>query len=107
MCTYIYIFFREQYEEQPSRLQVIAGHRGFLDQTEFPLIPVSEILIHPDYDPRSYYHNVALLHLGTRLQFGPLVAPICLPNEEATPDDICMTTGWNSHTIGTACTHLA
>ncbi|XP_030632245.1 mannan-binding lectin serine protease 1 [Chanos chanos] len=40
---------------------------------------VEHIVLHPDFDPRNYNHDIALVKLSRAVELNELVRPICLP----------------------------
>ncbi|XP_054720212.1 clotting factor B-like [Uloborus diversus] len=44
---------------------------------------VSSILLHPRYEKRYYYNDIALLRLEQPVQFNDYVMPVCLPTRNS------------------------
>ncbi|XP_074857006.1 ovochymase-1 [Carettochelys insculpta] len=60
-------------------------------------IPVSQIIVHPDFNRLGYMHSdIALLHLKYRAKYGHRVQPICLPHKDDTFETgtLCVASGW-------------
>ena len=59
---------------------------------------IKEILVHENYNRRSYLNDIALLQLVQPLELRPFVRTVCLPEKEeddlAIPDDHGIATGW-------------
>ena len=75
---------------------------------------VTESLPHPSYDSSTVDNDVALLRLPLAVEYSPLVAPVCLPQQgEALPPEgeLCTIIGWgkerHSHLFGTDVLHQA
>ena len=44
---------------------------------------VSSVLLHPNYEHRYYYNDIALLKLERKVVFNNYIMPICLPSPKA------------------------
>lgn len=42
-------------------------------------VPISEIILHENYDSHSHNYDIALIRLARAIQFTDFVRPICLP----------------------------
>lgn len=51
----------------------------FKNDTSVSVYGVDEIIGHPQYNPRTYSNDIALLRLNDTVQFNSKVYPICLP----------------------------
>ena len=61
------------------------------------IIPIDEIIVHPDYDPKTiprFDYDVALIKLREPIKFNNDVRPVCLPTMEFPNDTDCYVTGW-------------
>jgi secreted trypsin-like serine protease len=45
---------------------------------------VRRVIRHPQFNPRSYENDIAILELDSPVQFQPNIVPICLPNLKET-----------------------
>lgn len=43
---------------------------------------VRRIIPHPQFNPRTYENDIAILELETPVDFQPHIVPICLPRDE-------------------------
>ncbi|XP_058047667.1 ovochymase-1 [Ahaetulla prasina] len=60
-------------------------------------VPVSEIVVHPDFNKFGYMaSDIALLYLKHQVQYGYEVQPICLPHKEDVFEagTLCVVSGW-------------
>ncbi|XP_060550808.1 ovochymase-1 [Pantherophis guttatus] len=60
-------------------------------------VPVSEIVVHPDFNRFGYMDSdIALLYLKHQVQYGYEVQPICLPHKEDVFEagTLCVVSGW-------------
>ncbi|XP_044797237.2 ovochymase-1 isoform X6 [Bubalus bubalis] len=85
-------------EKQIKSLTVTAGEYNlFQKDKEEQNIPVSKIIIHPEYNRRGYMSfNIALLYLKLKVKFGTTVQPICIPHRGDKFEEgiFCMASGW-------------
>ncbi|XP_022818812.1 serine protease snake-like [Spodoptera litura] len=66
------------------------------DQRMWHIYDIVQIIGHPDYQPPSKYHDIALLKTGKDIMFTDSVLPACLlkdPSKEAT---VAIATGWGT-----------
>ncbi len=69
----------------PSRVQAWAGITSMAQRSEANRLPVSAVIVHPGYDPKSFANDVALVQLAGPWTPGPDVEAIALPvNQDAT-----------------------
>ena len=69
------------------RVSVELGQHNIFTEAIEVLIPLSQVLMHPDFNPRTMRNDLALLKLDDPVDFNnvPHVRPICLPsNRDAT-----------------------
>uniref|UniRef100_A0A452GEX2 Ovochymase 1 n=1 Tax=Gopherus agassizii TaxID=38772 RepID=A0A452GEX2_9SAUR len=60
-------------------------------------IPVSQVIVHPDFNRLGYMHSdIALLYLKYRVKYGHRVQPICLPHrdDKFEAGTLCVASGW-------------
>ncbi|XP_057560100.1 ovochymase-1 [Hippopotamus amphibius kiboko] len=85
-------------EKQIKSLTVTAGeHHLFQKDKEEQQIPVSRIIIHPEYNRLGYMSfNIALLYLKHNAKFGTTVQPVCIPHRGDKFEEgmLCMASGW-------------
>ena len=57
--------------------------------------PILDLMIHPDYDPKSYDNDFAIVKLAAPIQFTEYVGTICLPSVERNFDNVtAKVSGW-------------
>ncbi|XP_046922295.1 ovochymase-1 [Lynx rufus] len=84
-------------EKQIKSLTVTGGHNLFPEGKQEQKIPVSKMIIHPEYNRLGYMSSdIALLYLKHKVKFGTAVQPICLPHKDDKFEAglLCMTSGW-------------
>ncbi|OWK03985.1 hypothetical protein Celaphus_00014086, partial [Cervus elaphus hippelaphus] len=85
-------------EKQIKSLTVTAGEYNlFQKDEEEQNIPVSKVIIHPEYNRLGYMSfNIALLYLKLKVKFGTTVQPICIPHRGDKFEEgiLCMASGW-------------
>ncbi|XP_048360815.1 serine protease 56 [Sphaerodactylus townsendi] len=61
-------------------------------------VPVSRILSHPKFNPKTFHNDVALLELSSPVVPSAWVTPVCLPDRPADPavGTLCNIVGWGS-----------
>uniref|UniRef100_A0A6J0V2N5 Serine protease 56 n=1 Tax=Pogona vitticeps TaxID=103695 RepID=A0A6J0V2N5_9SAUR len=61
-------------------------------------VPVSRILSHPKFNPKTFHNDVALLELSSPATLSAWVTPVCLPERptEMGPGMLCYIIGWGS-----------
>jgi len=69
------------------------------DGTE-QVIPIEQIIIHPNYNPTGIDYDVALIKLRQQITFNNDVRPVCLPTMDFPPGTNCNVTGWGHTTYG-------
>ncbi|XP_058045143.1 serine protease 56 [Ahaetulla prasina] len=67
------------------------------DESE-QVVPVSRILPHPKFDPKTFHADVALLELSAPVRPSAWVSPVCLPERaaEMSQEVLCYIVGWGS-----------
>ncbi|XP_054706614.1 uncharacterized protein LOC129216425 [Uloborus diversus] len=56
---------------------------------------VSQIIIHPEYKPRKFYNDIAILKLEKPVEFKPHIDTACLPKStDIFEGQKCIVTGW-------------
>nr|XP_008116069.2 PREDICTED: serine protease 56 [Anolis carolinensis] len=68
-----------------------------LDEGE-RIVPVSRILSHPKFNPKTFHNDMALLELSSPVSPSPWVTPVCLPEHPTELDTgtLCYIIGWGS-----------
>lgn len=71
-------------DESTSTQVIMGAHRIFtFEPTQVRKTVVRDnYIVHPDYDPRMLYNDVALLKLNTDVTFNEFIQPIQLPKNE-------------------------
>nr|XP_056705934.1 serine protease 56 [Euleptes europaea] len=61
-------------------------------------VPVSRILSHPKFNPKTFHNDVALLQLSTPMTPSAWVTPVCLPERpvDLGAGTLCYIVGWGS-----------
>ncbi|XP_015593322.1 serine protease snake isoform X2 [Cephus cinctus] len=67
-------------------------------------IPISKIIIHPEYNLSTYYHDIAILKLEKKVYRSFLVQPICIQMKSLTEmnlskNDTLTVTGWGATSV--------
>ncbi|XP_063162789.1 serine protease 56 [Candoia aspera] len=62
------------------------------------VVPVSRILPHPKFNPKTFHGDVALLELSAPVRPSAWVTPVCLPEQamELSQEILCYIVGWGS-----------
>ncbi|KAM9820278.1 mannan-binding lectin serine protease 1-like [Neosynchiropus ocellatus] len=63
----------------PEHVKVYLGLLDFQDQTRRSSVAVERIVLHPNFRPQNYNHDVALLKLREPVDPSDAVHPVCLP----------------------------
>jgi len=63
---------------------------------------VSKIIVHPNYNPKSLIHDIAILIVEEPFKYSKEVGPVCLPrpNQEPVEGSLCIATGHGRDTFG-------
>ena len=57
--------------------------------------PILDLMTHPDYDPKSYDNDFAIVKLAEPIKFTEHVGTICLPSVERNSDNVtAKVSGW-------------
>lgn len=51
-------------------------------------------ILHPNYTPHSFYHDIALFRLEKDVEFSAYIRPICLNTDNSLKPSIVTATGW-------------
>ncbi|KAG8196782.1 hypothetical protein JTE90_014514 [Oedothorax gibbosus] len=78
VLTAAHCFDAENGKIDPSKFSIIVGAHKTSDGTEYP---VSNVLIHPEYQRRQYYNDITILKIGKDVQLTKKVYPVCLPSD--------------------------
>ncbi|XP_077630670.1 ovochymase-1, partial [Crocuta crocuta] len=84
-------------EKQMKSLTVTGGQYNLFQKGKQEQIPVSKMILHPEYNRLGYMSSdIALLYLKHKVKFGTAIQPICLPNKDDNFEagTLCMTSGW-------------
>lgn len=61
---------------------------------------VIDIVIHPNFQNRSLWNDIALLKLNQIVEFRPNIDTVCLPGaDEVFDGQQCITTGWGKNSF--------
>ncbi|XP_043738407.1 ovochymase-1-like [Cervus elaphus] len=88
-----------QSKNNPLFWTVLAGdHDRTLKESTEQVRRAKHIVMHEDFDTRSYDSDIALIQLSSALEFNSVVRPVCLPHslEPLFSSEICVVTGWGS-----------
>ncbi|XP_015174543.1 PREDICTED: trypsin-2-like [Polistes dominula] len=55
---------------------------------------VREIIVHQQFNPKTYQNDIAILQLKVPFKFTPQLKPIQLPKDQVPPGTICQVSGW-------------
>lgn len=79
-------------------ISVAVGNNDILDLDNVGFYGISQIIVHPDYNPGSFRSgfDLALIRLAYPLIYNQNVAPVCLSPGYGVPSTPCYTTGWNT-----------
>ena len=59
---------------------------------------VSQILIHPSFNSKNLWNDIAILRVDREIYFKPNIDSICLPSpNEVFEGQHCVTTGWGKN----------
>ncbi|RXG57206.1 Trypsin-1 [Armadillidium vulgare] len=93
----------EENADDPSYLKVYAGDYSLSDiDGNEQIVPISEFIIHEDFNKYSMFNDIALLRLQSPLNYTTYVQPIFLPSEEQQSSGDCTLTGWGQTSNGQA-----
>ncbi|XP_030371636.1 inactive serine protease scarface [Scaptodrosophila lebanonensis] len=65
----------------------------------FQLVGAKTIDIHPEFDPSTGAHDMAIIRLDKRFEFATHIQPICISDEDPTASEQCVTTGWGKQAL--------
>ncbi|XP_060226655.1 enteropeptidase isoform X3 [Meriones unguiculatus] len=82
----------------PSRWTAILGLHMQSNLTSPQIVrrEIDQIVINPHYDKRRKVNDIAMMHLGFKVNYTDYIQPICLPedNQIFIPGRICSIAGW-------------
>lgn len=82
---------------------VFLGDHDITNNTEVPTTigSVKSIVLHPQFDPKTFDNDVALIELQADVAFTPLIAPVCLAAaEDSEGATKAVATGWGDTSFG-------
>ncbi|XP_023306032.2 trypsin zeta-like [Lucilia cuprina] len=80
----------------PSQLKVVAG-ANIKNGNDGVMVPVKEIIMHENYNPKNYNNDVAILLLAVPLPLNQFtIRPIELIDDEPTAGTMTTITGWGA-----------
>ncbi|KAH8372954.1 hypothetical protein KR009_008972, partial [Drosophila setifemur] len=65
----------------------------------FQLTGAKTIDVHPSYNPSTNANDLAIIRLEKRLEFATHIQPICISDEDPSPSEQCVTTGWGKQAL--------
>ncbi|XP_037945506.1 inactive serine protease scarface [Teleopsis dalmanni] len=65
----------------------------------FQLVGAKTIDTHPEYNPSTGANDMAIIRLDKRFEFATHVQPICISDEDPSPSEQCVTTGWGKQAL--------
>ncbi|CRK90423.1 CLUMA_CG004152, isoform A [Clunio marinus] len=67
----------------------------------FQIVRVQRIIFHPQYEPKTLEHDIALLYLENDIKYDTHIGPICLDESDTTSSTSsdCVTTGWGKEVL--------
>ncbi|XP_066942680.1 transmembrane protease serine 9-like [Macrobrachium rosenbergii] len=92
--------------DSPSSVYVLIGEHNYAITSETTATekrPVSQIIVHPQYNSGTYDNDMALLKLSSPIPFPSdnKIAPVCLPDPQNAYDDVdAIVTGWGTLSSG-------
>ncbi|KAF4517001.1 hypothetical protein B566_EDAN009674 [Ephemera danica] len=57
-------------------------------------VPVTQVILHPEFRPPKKYHDIALIRLSYKVGLSPHIRPACLPQESTKTGSKAVATGW-------------
>ena len=88
LFLYFYIFIRRE----NGNYEVKVGSLSKLYDSSMNV--VKKITIHPNYNNKTFKHDVALVELSNLVKTDDYVQIACLPTHPAIPNTQCYSTGW-------------
>jgi len=90
---------------QPTRFAIKAGaHDQTCNNANCATqVDVSQIILHPGYNPNTLVNDIALIRLATPLTYGTTIQPVCLPADDSSvtiEPNSAWTTGWGTTSSG-------
>jgi secreted trypsin-like serine protease len=79
-------------DETEDEIRVRVGQHSLLEST--PLLNVSKIIKHSQYDTTSQFNDIALLRLRNAVQFTKNIQPVCLPPSDLNDPKGLFAAGW-------------
>ncbi|KAJ8703807.1 hypothetical protein PYW07_013101 [Mythimna separata] len=79
----------------PVRFIALGIHRRSDPRDSWKLYNVKDIIVHPEYNPPSKYHDIALLVTDKWVKFTHMILPACLDTGDA-DGSVAHATGWGS-----------
>merc|ERR1711934_1274019 len=88
----------------PAEIQMLLGEHDYWDSDEPVRMDISEIIMHPDYNPNTVNQDFALLRMANPIDWAsnPNIRPACLPAYTAGDYDgwMATVTGWGTTSAG-------
>jgi secreted trypsin-like serine protease len=80
------------FNETEDQIRVRVGQHSLLEST--PLLNVSKIIKHSQYDSTTQFNDIALLRLKNAVQFTEYIQPVCLPPSDFDDPKDLFAAGW-------------
>ncbi|KAM4628268.1 mannan-binding lectin serine protease 1 isoform 2-T2 [Polymixia lowei] len=85
----------------PEHVKVYLGLHDVRDKRRAAKRSVESVFLHPEFQPRNYDNDIALVKLSDRVEFNRLVRPVCLPSPQKKdgppsplPNSLGVVAGW-------------
>jgi len=65
----------------------------------FQLVGAKSVDSHPEYNPATGSNDMAIIRLQKRLEFATHIQPICISDEDPSPSEQCITSGWGKQAL--------
>ncbi len=67
------------------------------DETGHAKTRIQDILLHPNFDRDTFDNDIAILALGSHVDYGKNIQPACLPKKSVKiQGELAKTTGWGT-----------
>jgi len=91
----------EDLRERATEFQVRCGEHNVKTETELldsQETEVERIILHPQYDSKRVYNNLAILQTKENFVYQKHIGPVCLPNPQQNFDneENCWSSGWGA-----------
>nr|BAA86869.1 mannose-binding protein-associated serine protease (MASP) [Xenopus laevis] len=81
-----------------SSFKVILGkHRTLKKDDTEQTFQAKNLILHPNYKPKTFRFDIALVELSDKAFLNDYVMPICLPEKQVQQDEHVIVSGWGKH----------